>query len=472
MLSERHNQFSNLRNITDPTLILGSPLYMNPTLHNFEPRIGFAWDPFRNGKTSFRGAFGIFDILPLISEFFTAADAMPPFNKAVNKANLAAGSFPTVLSSLINSGASTLGQVRMFQFNPSRNYVMIWNLNIERELTPSTTLTVGYVGNEGVHMMNRTDDANVVLPASTSGGRLMWPFPAGSGSLLNPNILGGISIGYWGGTASYNAVEVTLSKKFNRGFQAQGSYTWGKNLDTGSAAGIADPYTNSISSLFWFCNRCRHGLSDFNIAQNLTVNYIWDIPTPKAWTGIASHVLGGWEIGGIITAHTGVPITPLIGGDPLGLNSNDPFAYPDRLNTPGCANPVNPGNPTHYVKLNCFTVPMANPSIATLCTPFSAVPGSCENLLGSAGRNSVMGPGLMDFDFSLFKNNYIHRISENFNLQFRAEFFNILNRANFETPVDNSTLFNPDGTVVDGAGALDQTATTSRQIQFGLKLIW
>jgi hypothetical protein len=472
VLSERHNQFSNLRNITDPTLILGSPLYMNPTLHNFEPRIGFAWDPFRNGKTSFRGAFGIFDILPLISEFFTAADAMPPFNKAVNKANLAPGSFPTVLSSLIKSGASTLGQVRMFQFNPSRNYVMIWNLNIERELTPSTTLTVGYVGNEGVHMMNRTDDANVVLPASTSGGRLMWPFPAGSGSLLNPNILGGISIGYWGGTASYNAVEVTLSKKFNRGFQAQGSYTWGKNLDTGSAAGIADPYTNSISSLFWFCNRCRHGLSDFNIAQNLTVNYIWDIPTPKAWTGIATHVLGGWEIGGIITAHTGVPITPLIGGDPLGLNSNDPFAYPDRLNTPGCANPVNPGNPTHYVKLNCFTVPMANPSIASLCTPFSAVPGSCENLLGSAGRNSVIGPGLMDFDFSLFKNNYIHRISENFNLQFRAEFFNILNRANFETPVDNSTLFNPDGTVVDGAGALDQTATTSRQIQFGLKLIW
>jgi hypothetical protein len=136
-------------------------------------------------------------------------------------------------------------------------------------------------------------------------------------------------------------------------------------------------------------------------------------------------------VGGIVAAETGVPITVLIGGDPLGLNSNDPFAFPNRLTGPGCSSAVNPGNPNNYIKLNCFSVPMATPSIAAACTPFSAVPGSCSNLLGNAGRNTVVGPGLVNFDFSLFKNNYVKRISESFNLQLRAEFFNVLNRANF-----------------------------------------
>jgi len=99
------------------------------------------------------------------------------------------------------------------------------------------------------------------------------------------------------------------------------------------------------------------------------------------------------------------------------------------------------------------------------------IPGTCSNLFGNAGRNTVIGPGLVNFDFSLFKNTYIRRISENFNLQFRAEFFNILNRANFETPVDDNVLFNPDGTPA-GSGVLDAVAGDARQIQFGLKLIW
>jgi Carboxypeptidase regulatory-like domain/TonB dependent receptor-like, beta-barrel len=470
VVSEEHNRLSNLRHLTDTTLVLGTPYQRNPTLKNFEPRIGFAWDPFHNGKTAVRGAFGVFDALPLISEYFTAAAGFPPFNKVITVAGLAHGDFPGVLNSIISSGTSKEGQFRQFEFNPPRNYVMIWNLNIQHQLTPSTTLTLGYVGNHGVHMLNLADDANDVLPVSNSNG-LLWPFPAGHGTVISPSIPN-VEIAYWGGDATYDALQVTLAKKFSHGFQAQGSYTWGKNLDTGSATGIPDPYTNSISSLFWFCKTCRRGFSDFNVSQTLTINYIWDVPTPKAWGGAASHVLGGWELGGIISTHTGVPITPLIGGDPLGLNNTDPFAFPDRLNTPGCANPVNPGNPNNYVKLNCFAVPMATPAIAAQCTPYSAVPGSCANLMGNAGRNTVIGPGLVNFDFSLFKNNYIRRISENFNVQFRAEFFNIFNRANFDTPFDNQTLFNPDGTVADGAGAVDQTATTSRQIQFGLKIIW
>jgi hypothetical protein len=161
------------------------------------------------------------------------------------------------------------------------------------------------------------------------------------------------------------------------------------------------------------------------------------------------------------------------------MNSTDTTDYPDRLKGPGCSTAVNPGNPNDYIKLNCFTLPMSTPAIAAQCVPFQpggagnpVIAGTCSNLLGNEGRNSVIGPGLVNLDFSLFKNNRIARISENFNVQFRAEFFNLFNRSNFNAPIDNSTIFNQDGSPVGGAGLIDSTSTTAREIQFGIKMIW
>jgi Carboxypeptidase regulatory-like domain/TonB dependent receptor/TonB-dependent Receptor Plug Domain len=452
---------------------LGSPYFQNPTLHNFEPRLGFAWDPFRNGKTSVRGAFGIFDALPLNYEFFEAEAFSAPFLEILTLENLPPGSFP-VVNVPAQIPLSEL-QSASIQNNPSRNYVMIWNLNVQRQLTPSTVATIGYVGNHGVHMLNREDDVNSVLPTLTPEGYL-WPSPIGSGTRLNPNV-GDIRGEYWDGNAEYDALEVEVSKKMSHGFQMQGSYTWGKGIDTGSASVIGDPFTNSISSLYFFCEKCRRGLSDYNIGQTFVFNYMWNLPTPRIGGAFGSNALGGWELGGIFTAETGVPITPTIGGDPLGLESNDPFDYPTRLTGPGCSgNPVNPGNPANYIKLSCFTLPTASPSIAAQCVPFGApaapIPGTCANLVGNAGRNSVIGPGLVDLDMSVFKNNYIRKISETFNLQFRAEFFNVLNRANFETPFHNNALFDANGNPVGGAGSINGTSTPAREIQFALKAIW
>ncbi len=467
--TEVHNHFSNFRTIFADAPSLGSPYFNNPTLRNFEPRIGFSWDPFHNGKTAVRGGFGIFDALPLNYEFMDPESGSFPYTVIFTAANLAPGSFPTgVVGPLLASPpTSSDSQNASIQFNPPRNYVMIWNLNVQRQLTPSTTLMVGYVGNHGVHMLFRADDANVVLPTATPQGYL-WPYPAGSGNVLNPSA-GDLRLVNFGADSKYDALEVQVTKRMSHSFQVQGSFTWAKNIDDGSSSILGDTFVNSISSLLWFCNSCRTGLSDYNIGKNLTVNYLWDVPTPNNWGRLGSHVLGGWELGGIITAESGIPITPLIGGDPLGVNSTDPFAYPNRLTGPGCSSLVNPGNPYNYIKLNCFAVPMATPAIAARCTPFSTVPGSCANLLGDAGRNVVVGPGLVDFDLSLMKN---IPLRENFRLQFRAEFFNILNRANFAAPVNNSTLFDETGAPVGGAGSIDQTSTPSREIQFGLKLIW
>jgi Carboxypeptidase regulatory-like domain/TonB-dependent Receptor Plug Domain len=477
--TEAQNRLTNFRNFADPAPALGSPYFNNPTKRNFEPRVGFAWDPFGDGKTSVRAAFGVFDVLPMNYEFFLAEIFSFPFAVVESTGSVTPGTFP--LAPVIVGASTSKLATSSIEFNPHRNYVMIWNLNVQRQITSTTSLTVGYVGNHGVHMLDRADDVNSVVPTSTSSG-LLFP-PSGTGIRINPNF-GDMRGEYWAGDAEYDALEVNVQKKLSHGFQVQGSYTWGKGLDTGSASVIGDPFTNSISSLPWFCKSCRRGLSDFNIAQSLVINYIWAAPSPHNWGSIASHVLGGWEVGGIVTLQTGVPLTPLIAGDPNGLNSSDTFAYPNRAAGPGCSDPnhpVSPGNVANYINLNCFTLPTLPIAQAALCTPNSfrgaATPPPsgqvyCQNLYGTAGRNEVVGPGLFDWDFSLYKNNYIRKISESFNVQLRAEIFNIFNRANFGTPVASQILFNQDGSPTGGAGSLDNTSTTSRQMQFAIKLIF
>ena len=165
------------------------------------------------------------------------------------------------------------------------------------------------------------------------------------------------------------------------------------------------------------------------------------------------------------------------------MNSSDTWDFPDRLTGPGCNSLVNPGDPNNYIKTQCFEIPRA-PSLAfwnAHCDPVppgtapAGVPfPECFNLRGNSGRNILIGPGTSNLDFSVFKDNNIRRISENFNVQFRAEFFNILNRANFAVPANptNTDIFDSPGAPTGVAGLLTSTTTTAREIQFALKLVW
>ena len=448
--TEVQGKLTVLRNITDATPHLGDSLFSNPTLRNFEPRIGLSWDPFSNGKIAISAGFGMFDVLPLpyliqFNELFSA-----PFFQLGSATNLPAGSFPGDAFAFV-SGTSNARQA-YFDPHPKRNYVMQWNLTVQRELAKDLSAMVGYVGSRGVHQPFRVEDVDIVLPVLTSKGYL-WPSPAGSGTRLNLSA-GRITAGFWSSDSYYDALDVQIKKKMGRG-SLGGSYTWGKSIDTSSGSMVGDEYSNSISSPLFFNPRLNRGLSDFNIAQNLEINYTWEIGTPKWASGIKAWALGGWQIGGVFEASTGVPFTPGFGGDALGVKSTDPnIDVPNRIAGPDCGSLVNSGNPVSYIKTQCFAVP--NPI----------------TLRGNLGRNTLIGPGLVNFDFSLFKNNYIKRISDRFNVQFRAELFNILNHPNFAPPLDNRNIFDSTGGRVANAGLITSTQTPSRQIQFAVKLIW
>ncbi|MDP9050358.1 MAG: carboxypeptidase regulatory-like domain-containing protein [Acidobacteriota bacterium] len=455
--TEVAGKLSVLQNITDPAPHLGSPYFNNPTLKNFEPRVGFVYDPFANHRTSIRGGYGLYDVLPLLYQFEILSVLSAPYFEigATSDPAVKLGASPAYVQNALVAKASALGQAYIQQ-NPKRNYVSQWNFSIQRELARNVSLSVGYAGSRGLHLPYRVEDANQVLPTKTAQGYL-WP--STPGTPINPNA-GTIRALWWMAKSSYNALETDLTANTKFGLTAKGAFTWGKSLDNNSATIAGDSFGNSVPSLDWYDTTLSYGRSDFDVGKIFVLSAVYAVPDQKDLRGFVGAARNGWQIGGIYKQSAGTPFTPLIGGDPLGKGGTDPWDYPDRI--VGC-DPINHNfrqNGLKYVNLACFPV------------PGGATPN--PHLRGNASRNVITGPGLADLDMSLFKNNYVKKFSEDFNLQFRAELFNVLNHTNFTPPNNNNQqLYNGSLGSLSTAGVLaTPTATTSRQLQLAVKIIF
>jgi hypothetical protein len=449
--TEEHNRLATLTSLYSPVVHLGSPYFQNPTKKDFSPRLGFAWTPFADGKTVVRGGFGIYYSLPLTYEFALLSSLSAPYLEQGSSTSVTQGSFPSGLYASVAAGTGL--RTAFIEQNPKANYVEQWNINLQRDMGHDVMIELAYAGAHGVHSPFNSSDINTVQPVHTAAGYL-WPLPQGSGTKLLPTV-GNATAVFWQVSSDYDALRLRIQKRLAHGLQLLGVYTRSKSLDTGSAS-IQTVYTNSVSSQPLFDPRLRRGPSDFNVPQSATINGIWEIPAVRA-LGVLER---GWQLGTILQLSNGLPFTPAISGDALGLNSSVPYDFPMRLDLPGCGNPINTSNPINYIRLSCFAAP--NPI----------------TLLGDAGRNIVVGPGLVDLDTSFVRNFHVNVRSEGFHIQFRAELFNIINHTNFSPPTSTSAqLFGLSGkgatavlNPIPSAGFLSATSTTSRQIQFALKI--
>jgi len=464
--TEVHGNLSRLVNVTDPSPKLGGTYFSNPTLKDFEPRIGVVWAPFKNEKTAIRGGFGIFDVLPLPYQFELLSALAAPYLKSgsVVYANAAApyatpqpgdgqfahGAYPAI------QAPSTLRQTYI-QPNPQRSYLMEWNLNVEQDLGRNLSMYLGFVGSRGVHQPFRTDEANTVQPLGNINGHLTFPKP-GTAPVLNPNV-GQIAAIFYNNNTYYNGLEAGFKKVMSHGLQFQASYTYSKAIDLGSAVLAGDPFGNSISGLFYFAPDTRKGVADFNVPQGFTFNYLYQEPRFKNLHGPLDFLANGWEASGIFFVQNGLPFTPTVAGDSLGLKGTAPYNVPNRIkDAAGCQTGVHSRRALGYINLACFAFPSPNPDGTTV--------------YGNAGRNSLLGPSINSLDFSAMKTTRIKSDNDRLSLQFRAELYNILNHSNFSPPIGNRTVFTAAGATVGTAGNITSTVTTNRQIQFGVKLLF
>lgn len=440
--TEVNGKISNLRNVMDKALTIGDPWHSNPSKKNFAPRIGLAWDPFRDGKTSIRLGFGVFhdEILP--KYYFFSGSLNPPFTTRTQLVfNGSPASFPNLVAGLNFDALKP--QLQTVNFNLQNPYMLHYNFSIQRSLPWNWDVTVSYAGSRGSHLF-RIADANLAPEIIVNGVKTYQP----ALGRRNPNF-SSITQRITDAQSFYNAMQISAVKRSSHGLRAQVSYTFSRSVDDSSGINSQD-FGNGVQyGLDFYDRKIDRGLSSFNTTHVLTFNWTYDLPFFKSYEGVGGLLLKGWQLNSITAVQSGTPFTVRLGFNRSGNLNVTSFSANDRPSLKqGYSNNPILGGPDRYWDISAFELP-------------------AENTRGSLGRNTLIGPGLFNLDLSLVKS---FPLGEKRNLAFRAESFNLLNHPNFAVPSGQTSFTSAAGAISSTWGRITSTVTTSRQIQLGLKL--
>jgi hypothetical protein len=478
------------------SFVIGGNTYSSN--YNYQPRVGFAWNPNR-GNWVVRGGYGITHDFIFLNPI-TNMRSQPPFIQRVDLTGITAFAGENTYANLFAGtgaiqahGRSAVGQFSSTQTNFSsmspvdpelkNPQVQQWSLTIERQLTPDLAVKAGYIGTTGRYLMRsrqlNTISPALVQPATSEADEIarLAQFqaiftgatggPTGSSNRLDPRF-NSISLAESSASSTYHGFEAELNKRFSRGWQAQVSYTWSKSIDDVSDFGgvlVNDSYVSQNP----FNLRDSRGLSQFDVPHRLVVNHMLEPQIFRSLTGVAGKLLHGWALNGIFQAQSGFPTT-IFAGTRLGITD---AALSGNSTTPNVVRANVVGDlstlvfaPAGSVAAAGIPTPAArgvNSTAAQRNTNTSAYP-LAQPLLGqygNLGRNTLRLNGLTQFDWAVLKNT---SVGEDLNLQFRADFFNVFNNtsfAGFQNVLTSS-----------GFGTYTTTDTRAREIQLGLKLIW
>jgi hypothetical protein len=448
----------------------------NPSLDNWDPRVGLAWDVFGDHKTSIRASFGEFHSIIysrdenywLEPPFLTDAQTLSSVSLTGAPAPI---SFPTpytnlpvnaaTLTSIPQNGSLSCTNCNYFGVHSTPHQIQ-WNFNIEHEVMANTVASVGYVGSHGIDLWAQKDFNFPIGEMGPSGLLTYGTYNAASNSMVpnpRPNpAYNYLSMADTVAYSHYNALQASLNRRFSRGFQLQVSYTYSKSIDDSSGTYGLDgggAFSNPESFT------ADRGLSNFNRTDNFRVSGVYNLP--YTGHGVVGQALGGWQMNAIYTYLSGAPFS--IGTISNRLTNQAAYASPRPNAVAGCdlytgvsAEQAASGRP--WFNVNCF----APAPVGTF---------------GDAGRDTIIGPNLWDMDFALQKN---WKVKENFRIQFKAEAFNVLNHPSFQAPI--ATAFNPAlspavltnplaGTVPNAsAGVITATNSSPRQVQLALKVVF
>jgi hypothetical protein len=431
--AEKNGRMASMPDLYASSTSTGLPLFDNPSLTNFAPRLGIAWNMTGDGKNVLQGGGGYF-FEPILSNIYRAyGNRTPPYYALVNPRE---PPFPNPASA--GAGAPRL-RLDLVEYNLKNPYRVQYNVMYQRELLPQTVVTAGFLGARGYHQI-RNIEWNQAIPQVLQDGRYFFQ----TGQPRRNTAFESMRLRISDGRSWYNALVVGASRRFRNNLAMQASYTWGKSEDYGSQAVGSGDFDNSFQPAYGHDPASNKGLSDYDIRHNVVFNYTWELPSARAATGSVARLAQGWQFSGIVTLRSGVPFSPMLGFDRARALPRSGGAGQRPNLAPGAsADPVL-GGPDRYFDPTAFTLPD---------------PG----FLGDLPRNTLIGPGFATWDASLVRN---VRIGASRRLQVRLEVFNLLNRANFGLP--EATVFDASGRVAN-AGEITSTVGTARQMQLGLK---